>query len=321
MVFPCTTAYTYDGLNLLALAAARSDGATWSVTYLYDGTQRPYGGIYRASDATATLFAMVTTDRGDGAELLDASGTPLAAYRYDAFGRPTTTTVAASQLASAIANRQVLRYAGYAWAAESGLYYCSARSYDPVSAQFISKDPAKADGEESAYQYCGGDPVERVDPSGLHCLWSYEAEVTVVRNVFAYWHSRIARVIVEVFILPSLLAGKATGLLGRALRSQGWSGKAVNRYAFGAALYEATTIVSAVDKAIDVAYEVALHPYLYAGSRHVWMKLYIWATPRGTLYLNVRQKGSKSWIHPKGYNWRIFSQRIGTLRDLYYLST
>jgi hypothetical protein len=25
--------------------------------------------------------------------------------------------------------------------------------------QWISKDPQKADGEESAYQYCGGDPM------------------------------------------------------------------------------------------------------------------------------------------------------------------
>jgi RHS repeat-associated protein len=59
-----------------------------------------------------------------------------------------------------------LRYAGYVYDDESGLYYCSARYYDPVTCQFISKDPARADGEESAYQYCGGDPVGKVDPSG-----------------------------------------------------------------------------------------------------------------------------------------------------------
>jgi hypothetical protein len=29
------------------------------------------------------------------------------------------------------------------------------------------EDPARADGEESAYQYCGGDPVGKVDPTGL----------------------------------------------------------------------------------------------------------------------------------------------------------
>jgi hypothetical protein len=35
--------------------------------------------------------------------------------------------------------------------------------------QFISADPALSDAEESAYQYCGGDPVGKTDPSGL---WS-----------------------------------------------------------------------------------------------------------------------------------------------------
>lgn len=67
---------------------------------------------------------------------------------------------------SSIASRQVLRYAGYVYDAESGMYYCSARTYDPNTMQFLQKDPAKADGEESAYQYCGGDPVGKIDPSG-----------------------------------------------------------------------------------------------------------------------------------------------------------
>ncbi len=71
-----------------------------------------------------------------------------------------------STLAGQIASRQILRYASYAYDAESGLYYLSARSYDPLTRQFISKDPAKADGEESAYQYCGGEPVTFIDPTG-----------------------------------------------------------------------------------------------------------------------------------------------------------
>jgi cell wall-associated NlpC family hydrolase len=31
----------------------------------------------------------------------------------------------------------------------------------------MSPDPANSDGEQSAYQYCGGDPVGSTDPSGL----------------------------------------------------------------------------------------------------------------------------------------------------------
>jgi hypothetical protein len=45
--------------------------------------------------------------------------------------------------------------------------HLSQRYYDPATASFITKDPAKADAEESAYQYCGGDPVGKTDPSGM----------------------------------------------------------------------------------------------------------------------------------------------------------
>jgi RHS repeat-associated protein len=69
-------------------------------------------------------------------------------------------------LASSIAARQPLRYAGYVYDAHSATYYLSARHYDPATARFLSKDPARDDGDESAYQYCAGDPVGRVDPSG-----------------------------------------------------------------------------------------------------------------------------------------------------------
>ncbi|MCE5191149.1 MAG: hypothetical protein LLG08_05250 [Actinomycetia bacterium] len=47
-----------------------------------------------------------------------------------------------------------------------GRAYCSARYYDPVTCQFLAKDRARADGEESADQYCGGDPVGKTDPNG-----------------------------------------------------------------------------------------------------------------------------------------------------------
>jgi RHS repeat-associated protein len=77
-----------------------------------------------------------------------------------------STALITTTLAGQIASRQVLRYASYAYDAESGLYYCSARYYAPATRQFTTADPAKADGEQSAYQYCAGDPVGNVDPTG-----------------------------------------------------------------------------------------------------------------------------------------------------------
>jgi RHS repeat-associated protein len=69
----------------------------------------------------------------------------------------------------------VLRYASYCYDSESALYYLSARSYDPKTRQFLSKDLSRNDGEQSAYQYCFGNPVKYVDPSGLYTMTPYLA--------------------------------------------------------------------------------------------------------------------------------------------------
>ena len=122
--------------------------------------------------------------RAAGPSRCDADGAAFCAYRYDAWGLPQgagsyatgiwtdDTTIVSLSLAGQIASRQVLRYAGYAFDAESGLYYCSARFYDPATRHWTTGDPAKADGEESAYQYCGGEPVGNVDPTGM-ATWRY----------------------------------------------------------------------------------------------------------------------------------------------------
>lgn len=150
--------------------------------YLYDEAGRLFAGAY-ASGAASVPFQVVTTDRGDVRELRDADGAAFAFYGYDAYGDPTcalskATTAVTSAVAAAIASRQPLRYASYADDAHSGLYYCSQRYYDPEVGASVSKDPARADGEESAHQYCGGDPVGKVDPSGLwqdseHRRWTH----------------------------------------------------------------------------------------------------------------------------------------------------
>ncbi|PKQ29296.1 MAG: hypothetical protein CVT60_06145 [Actinobacteria bacterium HGW-Actinobacteria-10] len=165
-----TITWAYEGIRLTGLEGVRSDEATWALEYLYDEKGTVTGGIYSA-EGTSTAFLVVATDRGDVRELLDADGHAFAFYSYDAYGNPgeklsRATTQIPAALAAQIAERNVLRYAGYCYDEMSGLYYLSQRYYDPATACFISKDPARADGEESAYQYCAGDPVGSVDPSG-----------------------------------------------------------------------------------------------------------------------------------------------------------
>ena len=159
---------------------------TLQIDYMYDESGVVFAGVYAGSDATAGVrFEMSTTDRGDVRELMDASGNSFAFYSYDAWGNPIKTATAGTSqvgaaVAAAIAARQPLRYASYAYDTESGLYYLSQRYYDPSTMQFVSKDPARADGEMSAYLYCGNDPVNRVDPEGL---WGWGSIWGAVKRV------------------------------------------------------------------------------------------------------------------------------------------
>jgi RHS repeat-associated protein len=174
-----TTNWLYDGQTLLSLSA--SNGTTsWRIDYLYDEDGVPYGGVYRspANSTSPVPFTIITNNHGDVLELLDAAGNAFAAYRYDPWGLPqgsgndttgvwtASTSLISSSLAGQIASEQVLRYASYVYDSESGLYYCSARYYDPATRQFTTSDSAKADGEESAYQYCDGAPLRGSDPTG-----------------------------------------------------------------------------------------------------------------------------------------------------------
>ena len=84
-----TTNWVYDGLTLMSLSATQGS-SSWRVDYLYDEDGAPYGGVYRspATSTSPTYFAMITNDRGDVVELLDANGNAFAAYHYDAWGLP-----------------------------------------------------------------------------------------------------------------------------------------------------------------------------------------------------------------------------------------
>jgi len=181
-----TTDYTYDGITLLSLSAAQNTTATWTVTYLYDEDGRPYAGVYTAG-TTPVTFLIATNDRGDVVGLTNTAGAWFARYTYDPYGRVLAQSAQAvsgitATLASQIATRQVLRYASYAYDAHSATYYLAARHYDPATMRFLSKDPARDDGEESAYQYCAGDPVGKVDPSGEKSFSVWKVQQTTANE-------------------------------------------------------------------------------------------------------------------------------------------
>lgn len=85
-----------------------------------------------------------------------SDGTQASARAYDAYG--TTATASGTQ--------PLLDYAGQYTDPETGYQYLRARYYDPMTGQFLTRDPLVATTEEP-YAYGGSSPVNVIDPTGL----------------------------------------------------------------------------------------------------------------------------------------------------------
>ena len=94
---------------------------------------------------------------GDVTALTANNGTVTKNYEYNSFG--------VQKSATDDGDENPYRYSGEYYDAESGYTYLQARYYDPEMGRFISEDPAM-DGE-NWYVYCGNDPVNMVDPTGM----------------------------------------------------------------------------------------------------------------------------------------------------------
>ncbi|MGE0802669.1 MAG: RHS repeat-associated core domain-containing protein [Lautropia sp.] len=83
----------------------------------------------------------------------------------------------------------LLRLPGQIWDAETGLHDNGHRTYDPVLGRYLSPDPLGLRAGSNPYSYAGGDPINRVDPTGLLLFafdgtWNTEADRTNVRRIW-----------------------------------------------------------------------------------------------------------------------------------------
>ena len=131
------------------------------ILYLYDGT-----GLI-GFKRNGVTYTYVYNGLGDVMEILDKDGNAVVSYLYDAWGAPISIT---GPMASTLGVQNPIRYRGYYYDTETGLYYLQSRYYDPVVGRFLNADGLLgANGDLMSYNlfaYCSNNPVNMSDPTG-----------------------------------------------------------------------------------------------------------------------------------------------------------
>ena len=126
-----------------------------------------------ATGESAVLRYQVGNHLGSACLETSEAGQVLTREEYYAYGG-TAYAFAASGAAGFSVKRY--RYAGKECDSENGLYYFGARYFAAWLGRWTAGDPVFAAGR-SAYEYCSGNPVSRVDPDGAK-----DAGITTLRD-------------------------------------------------------------------------------------------------------------------------------------------
>ena len=218
------------------------NGSEYILDFFYDVNGKPLALYYRVNGAS-TAYYYQTNLQGDVMKIFKvtssggvATATQVASYAYDAWGN-VEAVVKASADDKNIANLNPLRYRGYYYDTETGLYYVSSRYYDPEIGRFINADDIDylgADGSPLSYNlfaYCMNNPVNRFDVNGN---WSMPNWLKVTVGAVAIAGLAVATVctggaaaVICGAALSGAIAGGASGAVMGAIGggiSGGWQG-------------------------------------------------------------------------------------------------
>ena len=163
------TLYFYDGDRLVG-----EMNAGYITVYLYSPDGGVVGMQVRSLSSSSSAWYTYWYEKnlqGDIVAIYNNAGTKLASYTYDAWGNHTVTYSNNGNSIVPIVNNP-LRYRGYYYDADLGLYYLQSRYYDSNTGRFISPDAPENLGADQTlvsynlYAYCSNNPVMYTDPTG-----------------------------------------------------------------------------------------------------------------------------------------------------------
>ena len=132
--------------------------------YIYDENGSPVAWSYLDE-----YYYYIKNQQGDILGFTDSEGNVVVTYEYDAWGNLLSYTGT-----SYLAEYNSLRYRGYAYDNETGLYYLQSRYYDPKVGRFLNADDTGYLGASGTvlgynlYTYCENNTANLMDHSG--CL-------------------------------------------------------------------------------------------------------------------------------------------------------
>ena len=166
--------YLSDGTTVLYQV---QDGQIIGEQHLREDQEKPLYEMTFSYDADGTLFSMncdgkdyyyILNPTGDVIALVDTGWNTVVSYAYDSWGN-----VTAIEGDQDLGKKNPLRYRGYYWDEETGLYYLASRYYDPEVGRFINADDLSVLSEEkreitdkNLYAYCDNNSIIRKDNEG-----------------------------------------------------------------------------------------------------------------------------------------------------------
>ncbi len=147
-----------------------------TIWYLYDSENEISGFEWNREE-----YYYVKNGEGDIEGIADKDGTVRCMYDYDIWGK--LTDMAGDR---ELGKRNPVRYRGYYYDEETGLYYLNTRYYDSEIKRFLNRD--MLDNETNLYQYCYNNPVLYSDENGM-TAYASDSNFTLINNVAGYIRS------------------------------------------------------------------------------------------------------------------------------------
>ena len=284
--------------RLLVLNCNTNGSVTAALLYSYDAD-----GSLVSVNYNGTEYYYLRNGQNDVVGLVDGSGNTVVEYSYDAWGKLLSTT---GSLASTLGVDNPIRYRGYYYDTETGLYYLQSRYYDPETCRFINADDVAFLGATGTvlsgnlFAYCENNPVTMIDYDG-------HAAANIIGGIIGGVIGALLGYIIADAL--GLKGWKRWALIGAVTIAGAVLGVVLGPYISKASKHAISIINSGIKKASSAALRAAKHVKDFiVSSKHLanaggrYAKFATTSQDQVRLWISQALKAQNAVFYPNGSN-------------------